>query len=316
MATCGLACGIQAQGVSFATNDYVCGNTPGSVLAADVFGTGRPAIITANQGDGTLTVLGNFGNGVFASNATYNVIGSTRAVLAADVNLDGKMDLIAIGSSTTLVLTNYNSGSFGSNATLVAGGNCGAAFDLNNDGTPDLLIGGNTSVLLLTNNGSGRFGLNATLNVPGPVFSMAVADINSDGWPDLIVANFNDASLTVFTNSGGGVLVSNATYAVGGGSRSVVAADVNGESRIDLISGNSAGYPNSSLTVLTNNGSGVFGSNTTLNVARGCSGVAAADLNGDGFTDLVAFDSLDRPGLISVVTNSSGGFGPYFTVVA
>lgn len=313
---CGLICGSQTilgQSVSFSTNSYATGSNPFSVIAADVFGTGRPAIITANQNDGTLTVLGNFGNGIFASNATYNVNGSTRSVVAADVNLDGKLDLIAIGVSTTLVLTNYNFGSFGSNATINAGGYCAVTFDLNNDGKPDLLIGGNSSVVIFTNNGSGRFGWNAALTMPGPVISMAVADVNFDGRPDLIVPNYNYASLTVFTNNGNGLLVSNATYAVGNYPRSVAAADINGDGKVDLIAAN---YGDATLTILTNNGIGIFGSNATLNVARGCFGVVAADFNGEGLIDLVAFDSLDRPGIVSVVTNSSAGFGTYFTVVA
>ena len=306
-----------AQSVSFTTNNYATGQQPFSVTAADVFGSGRPAIITANLSDNTLTVLGNFGNGTFASNATYTVGGSPRCVVATDINGDGKLDLISVGSSTTTVLTNYNSGSFGSNAVVNSGGNCAVTFDLNGDGKPDLLIGGGTSVIVFTNNGSGRFGSNATLNVLGnPVYSLATTDANLDGKPDLIVANYSDGSLTVFTNNGSGSLGSNATYAVGSNPRSVIAADINGDGFPDLIAGNSLGFPNSTVSILTNNGGGIFGSNATVNVARGCYGVVAADFNGDGLTDLIAFDASDIPGIISVVTNSTAGFGTYFTIVA
>ena len=53
------------------------------------------------------------------------------------------------------------------------------------------------------------------------------------------------------------------TYNVGNQPYSVVAADVNGDGKLDLISANHGG---NTLTVLTNNGSGGFGSNATLHV--------------------------------------------------
>jgi len=65
------------------------------------------------------------------------------------------------------------------------------------------------------------------------------------------------------------------TYSAGYGSISVVAADVNGDSKVDLISAN---YDASTLTVLTNNGSGAFGFNATLNVGSQPRCVVAADI--------------------------------------
>ena len=47
------------------------------------------------------------------------------------------------------------------------------------------------------------------------------------------------------------------------GQLGVAAADVNGDGKLDLISANWNSY---TLTVLTNDGSGGFGSNATLNV--------------------------------------------------
>ncbi len=304
------------QNITFSTNNYTTGNNPVSVIGADVFGTGRPAIITANMSDNTLTVLGNFGNGTFASNATYTVSSSPRCVIAADINADGLLDLISVGATATTVLTNSNFGQFGSNTTINAGGSCAVTCDLNNDGKTDLLIGGGTKVIIYTNDGSGHFMSNDILNVVGTVSSMAVADVNLDGKPDLIVANYNYGSLTVFTNVGNGSLVSNATYNVGSDVQSVVAADINGDGYVDLVSANAYGYPNSTLTILTNNGGGLFVSNATVNVARGCYGVVAADFNGDGHDELVAFDNADLPGIVSVVANSGTGFGTYFTIVA
>ena len=78
-------------------------------------------LISANAGDNTLTVLTNNGSGGFGSNATLNVGSYPYCVVAADVNGDGKLDLISANSTalgTLTVLTNNGSGGFGYNATL------------------------------------------------------------------------------------------------------------------------------------------------------------------------------------------------------
>ncbi len=255
----------------------------------------------------------------------FTVGSNPYCVVAADVNGDGKIDLISANSlrNTLTVLTNNGSGSFGFNATLTVdnhGPGDGpvwvVAADVNGDGKIDLISanGGTSSTLtVLTNNGSGGFGSNATISVnigapgSGPVY-VAAADVNGDDKLDLICAN-GDA-LTVLTNNGSGVFGSNATLTVSGGPVWVVAADVNGDGKNDLITANlTAG----TLTVLTNNGSGRFGSDATLRVGSGPACVVAADINGNGKLDLICANKND--GTLTVLTNNgSGRFGSNATL--
>ena len=105
------------------------------------------------------------------TNSTYPVESGPNPVAVADVNGDGRLDIICPD--------------FGYRSDL--------------PGTPG---GWNTHLTVLTNGGNGIFGFYATLNVgTGPV-SVAAADINGDGKPDLISANNSDSSLTVLTNNG------------------------------------------------------------------------------------------------------------------
>jgi hypothetical protein len=72
-------------------------------------------------------------------------------------------------------------------------------------------------------------------------------------------------------------------------------------------------YDGISLTVLTNNGHGTFGYNATLPVGRQPYWVAAADINGDGWPDLISANAYDDT--LSVLTNDgSGGFVPSATL--
>ena len=304
--------------------------TAGSVSAANIVGTipatQLPAGLLTNGASG-VNLSGTFsGNGAGVTNVSFKalkgggyspwgsfVLASSpsvgpapECVIAVDVNGDGEPDLISanyapdssFNNNTLTMLTNNGSGAFGFNATLTVGANpysvCAA--DVNGDGKLDLISAnsGANTLTVLTNNGSGGFGFNATLPVGvGPV-SVIAADVNGDGKMDLICANFGAIggalgnTLTVLTNNGYGVFGSNATPTVGNGPECVIAADVNGDGKLDLVC---AGL-NNALTVLTNNGSGVFGLSANLTNGAGSS-VVAADVNGDGHVDLISANSAN-----------------------
>ena len=183
--------------------NYIVGNNPQCVVAADVNGDGYPDLICANAGDKTLTVLTNDGTGIFGSNATLKVGGSAYFIAAADVNGDGSVDLISADYSTNTltILTNDGSGVFGSNATLVTGTEPTGivAADINGDGYVDLINAnsGDNTLTIFTNNGSGVFGSNVTLNVGGGTFGLVAADLNGDDKLDLATASSGTGTLTV-----------------------------------------------------------------------------------------------------------------------
>ena len=59
-------------------------------------------------------------------------------------------------------------------------------------------------------------------------------------------------------------------------------ADVNGDGKPYMITVNNNNGGIGSLTVLTNNGFGIYGSNATLTVGKAPQDLLIADINGDG----------------------------------
>jgi hypothetical protein len=139
---------------------------------------------------------------------------SPRAVVVADFNGDGNMDLAAVnfsaGASVTVFLNN-GKGSFETGASYPVGPFPGtlAAGDLNGDGWPDLVVTNSQSanISVFLNNRDGTFlspyliscGYLCLQNEPvgsGP-YGVAVVDLNSDGKADLVVGNLNDGTISI-----------------------------------------------------------------------------------------------------------------------
>jgi hypothetical protein len=236
------------------------------VALADVNGDGRPDLVVTNSGDNTLVVLLNTGNGTFWSQHTLTLGPETYgaySLAVADVNGDGKPDLVTVNyrSSTVKVMLNYGNGAFAERSFATgAGPYAVAAADVNGDGKPDLVTANlrDQTVSVLRGNGDGTFQPGqafATGSSRAP-YAVAVADVNGDGTPDIVVATPGDGTASILLGNGGGSFQPAVAYPIGGADpRSVALADVNGDGRTDLITAN---YDRGGVSVLLNALSGDF----------------------------------------------------------
>jgi len=130
--------------------------SPVWVVALDLYGTGKVALVSANSGNNTLTILTNGGFGQFGSNAIIHLASPPTSLATADFNGDGKPDLaVAEQNNSILVLTNNGAGGFGFNTVtnfLVPQLSL-VSMPINNSGLYDLITANYTA---MTQNGVGR----------------------------------------------------------------------------------------------------------------------------------------------------------------
>ncbi len=285
------------------------------MTAADVNGDGKPDLIVANFGDNTVSVLLNTTapgatTSSFATQQTFAAGNDPISVTAADVNGDGKPDLIVANEAGAVsVLLNTTAPgaatpSFATRQTFAVGGEpvSVTAADVNGDGKPDLIVAnevGAVSVLLNTTPAptttfdANSFATQQTFATGSEPFSVTAADVNGDGQPDLIVANYNSNTVAVLLNTTapGAATPSFATqqtFATGGEPISVTAADINGDGKPDLIVANygSNGAGNTVSVLLNTTAPGAttpsFASQQTFTTGSSPISVTVADVNGDG----------------------------------
>jgi hypothetical protein len=297
--------------------NFTVGTDPNGVAVADVKGDGRLDLVTANLRSNNVSVLLNnrahAGTGTFQSAVNFAVGNDPRSVAVADVNGDGRPDLVTANanSNTVSVLLGNGNGTFQSAVNFAVGTNplSVAVADVNGDGRPDLVVAnelGNT-VSLLLGNGDGTFQSAVNFAVGKGPRGVAVADVNGDGHPDLVVANLDSHSVSVLLGNGNGTFQSAVNFAVGVFPNAVGVADVNGDGRPDLVVTNDG---TNSVSVLLGNGNGTFQSAVNYGVGPHPNSVAVADVNGDGHPDLVVanYGSSSSPGdTVSVLLGNGDG---------
>jgi len=245
----------------------------------------------------------------FQSLTTFATGNNPVSVAVADVNGDGKPDLVVANNarpgSVSVLLANGN-GTFQAQTTFGTGPDdpvTVAVADVNGDGKPDLVVGNLTSpssVSVLLGNGNGTFQTQTTFATFAFPRSVAVADMNGDGKSDLVVVNL--AGVSVLLGNGNGTFQSQTTFPTGSNSYSVAVADFNGDGRPDLVVGT-----NSGVSVLLGNGNGTFQNQSTFATGGTPASVALGDVNGDGKPDLVVANYGFGSNSVSVLLGNGNG---------
>ena len=236
-------------------SNMVVGDFNGDNIPDIVLGTGSATALEC------MIFLGN-GHGGFSAGTPIAVGIGGAGLAAADLNGDGKLDLVVTtyGSNNVGVLLGDGKGGF--TATPGSGFSSGGVdpntlvlADFNNDGKLDLALANQTGNTVTIFQGDGKGGFTA-LGSPiasgkQPTYVIA-SDLNGDGNLDLVVTNATDRNVSVFLGNGQGAFsaATGSPFAVGVFPQAVAAADFNNDGQPDLVVANSG---SGTVNVLLNN---------------------------------------------------------------
>jgi len=337
--------GTFSVGQTYAFNGVAVG--PNTITAGDLNGDGKQDVVVtlgcdfSNGGcaQGAVKVyLGN-GDGTFQAPSSYATGGNSAIpVVLGDFNKDGKPDVLVTVAGPTLVFFPGNGdGTLGTPSStsfpppFFYGAQAITTADFNGDGNLDVAVFASSYAEVAIGNGDGTFQTPIAYGAfsAGGVYvsSMVAADMNGDGKPDLIVGSGNGINYAaLLLNDGLGNFTNSSTFYLGGTEAAFVdVADFNGDGKNDIVLASNlaetGGADDGTLSVLLGNGDGTMRSATYVSEGRDIFGrypagpaVAAADINGDGFQDLlypsgcVAGEPCSQSGFTLLLSDGAGGY--------
>jgi hypothetical protein len=284
--------------------------SPRYFAAGDFNRDGLPdfAASTFSANTNILSVFLATAPGVFADPVHYPVGTQVHAVVAADFNGDGLVDLAASANGLVAVLPGKGDGTFEpaiiTTTPVIPSWSGLAVADFDRDGKKDLAIkGAGSGLRVLFGNGDGTFTLSGPLDSSnsGGHF-VAVLDANGDGFDDMVTANGPGTALRVILGNGNGTFQGAINITVPSGPMALAVGDFNGDGRPDLVSANNAA---GNVSVLLGNGQGGF--NNVTNIATGSApfAVDVGDFNGNGRLDIAVVNQSGYS--LSVILGAGDG---------
>jgi len=259
------------------------------------------------------------GDGTFRQR-TLSTDANPKALVDADLNEDGRPDLVLAtgGSAAVSIFLNQGAEAFLAAGTAATGSGPSSAVvaDFNRDGHSDLAVTNSTSddVSILLGDGASHLAPGSRPAVGRRPVSIAAGDFNEDGIADLAVANgyWDYAGATgdvsVLVGAGDGTFAPGGSLTASVGPQLVVAADFNRDGHDDLAVASTDRFT-SGIYLFLGRGDTTFVPGGTLANVGGIQALVACDLNGDTLLDLF----VSRAGVQSIAAYlglGDGGFLP------
>ncbi len=274
----------------------------------------------AMSGSSTSTATSGFiqtrkgnGDGTFQPFVNTTTSGRLTQLSAADLNGDGRADLVATTTNNLISTFIASSTVFGSfSTTSLTTGSAPRGFvlsDLNGDNKADLAVvnsGATVLTVFLANATTGLFNASPPIS-PAPSYGtsggtqIVSGDFNGDTFQDLIVSRgAASAAYSLMTGTGTGTFSAPVNFTALLGTNYLRAADLTGDGKPDLLAAGST-----VLRPFLNSGTGTFTAGT--DVLASVNGLVLTDVDADLKTDIVLTNLVGGGGAIATIKGNGDG---------
>ena len=298
-----------------AAQNITLGAGPYGAAIGDLNGDGKLDVAVANfnsGGAGTVSVLRNTtvaGNSISFATSSYATGNGTLSVAIADIDKDGKPDLLVTSGNSGYISVFRNTSTTTSAITFAPVVTISDYFHSDNITVAD--FDGDGKVDFATANFAAGISIWKNASTPGSVSfptridytagtnpaSIAAGDLNRDGKPDLVVRNYGSSTISVYKNtsiSGTIQFAPKSDYTIGSSSGGLSIGDLNGDGKPDVAV--SSGI--SGIVSLYTNTSGVdsikLSAPANYATGYGPTGIAIGDVNGDGRYDFAVGNNYSQ----------------------
>ncbi len=285
------------------------------IAAGDLNGDGISDLVIV---DGkSLSILLGLGAGKFGSPTLLGkFIDAAYGVALADLNLDGKLDILAIdtdeldGPSRLWVFRGNGDGTFASGTRYTASDHTfggPAVGDFNHDGIPDVALSGQ-QLSIYTGRGDGT--LQPAVYYDGPPAqgdALAAVDLNHDGNLDLVSVDEFSNDVSVNLGNADGTFKGAYIFGVDECPNTLAIADFNNDGNPDAVVPD---LYNSNFVELAGDGTGKFTSHRDYVIQPYASPISVASgfMDADKNLDLVVLDGSSNHQIVVLPGNKSGAF--------
>jgi hypothetical protein len=285
--------------------DITPGTGPWNIASGDLDGDGKLDLVVTNESSGSISVFKNnsaVGSISFATKVDFETGETPEGIAIADLNADGKPDIVVSNISNNIISVFKNTSSngvisFESKKDFPSGSypqNL-AIGDLDNDGKPDILTAsGNSNSLSVFKNISTRSNISFETKVEFAVgvkpWGCAIADLDNDGKSEIISSNLTSSTVSILKNRsavGSFDFEPKKDFLTATSPISLAIIDLNGDGNSDISVVGSSGF----LSILNNKSANNiinFAPKVDFAMASNSYSLVGGDLDGDGQPDIAA----------------------------